>query len=35
MRPGDVNFEYDVVIVTGRGGRDRALPFGNKTGKAR
>jgi site-specific recombinase XerD len=35
MRLGDVNFEYDVVIVTGRGGRDRALPFGNKTGKAR
>jgi site-specific recombinase XerD len=34
MRLGDLNFEYDVVIVTGKGGRDRALPFGNKTGKA-
>jgi site-specific recombinase XerC len=34
MRLGDVNFEYDVVIVVGKGGRERALPFGNKTGKA-
>ena len=34
MRLGDLNFEYDVVIVTGKGGRDRALPFGNRTGKA-
>jgi site-specific recombinase XerD len=34
MRLGDVNFEYDVVIVTGKGGRERALPFGIKTGKA-
>jgi site-specific recombinase XerD len=34
MRLGDLNFEYDVVIVTGKGGRDRALPFGNKTAKA-
>jgi site-specific recombinase XerD len=34
MRLGDVNFEYDVVIVTGKGGRERALPFGNRTGKA-
>jgi site-specific recombinase XerD len=34
MRLGDVNFEYDVVIVVGKGGRERALPFGNRTGKA-
>jgi site-specific recombinase XerD len=34
MRLGDLNFEYDVVIVTGKGGRDRALPFGHRTGKA-
>ena len=34
MRLGDLNFEHDVVIVTGKGGRDRALPFGNRTGKA-
>ena len=34
MRLGDLNFEYDVVIVVGKGGRQRALPFGNRTGKA-
>jgi site-specific recombinase XerD len=34
MRLGDLDFEYDVVIVTGKGGRERALPFGNRTGKA-
>jgi site-specific recombinase XerD len=34
MRLGDVNFEYDVVLVVGKGGRERALPFGNRTGKA-
>ena len=34
MRLGDVNFEYDVVLVMGKGGRERALPFGNRTGKA-
>jgi site-specific recombinase XerD len=34
MRLGDLSFEYDVVIVTGKGGRDRALPFGNRTAKA-
>jgi site-specific recombinase XerD len=33
MRLGDVNFEYDVVIVVGKGGRERALPF--VTGPAR
>jgi site-specific recombinase XerC len=34
MRLGDVNFEYDVILVVGKGGRERALPFGNRTGKA-
>jgi integrase len=34
MRLGDVDFEYDVVLVVGKGGRERALPFGNRTGKA-
>ena len=34
MRLGDLNFEYDVVVVIGKGGRERALPFGNRTGKA-
>ena len=34
MRLGDLNFERDVVIVAGKGGRDRGLPFGNRTGKA-
>jgi site-specific recombinase XerD len=34
MRLGDLNFEYGVVVVTGKGGRERALPFGNRTGKA-
>jgi site-specific recombinase XerD len=34
MRLGDLNFEHDVVIVAGKGGRERALPFGNRTGKA-
>jgi site-specific recombinase XerD len=34
MRLGDLNFEYDVVVVTGKGGRERALPFGHRTGKA-
>jgi site-specific recombinase XerD len=29
-----VNFEYDVVIVVDKGGRERALPFGNRAGKA-
>jgi site-specific recombinase XerD len=30
----DVNFEYDVVRVLGKGGRERALPFGRKTALA-
>ena len=34
MRVGDLDFEYGVVLVLGKGGRERALPFGNKTGKA-
>ena len=31
---GDLNSGDDVVIVVGKGGRECALPFGNKTGKA-
>jgi site-specific recombinase XerD len=31
MHVGDLNFEYDVVRVAGKGGRERALPFGRKT----
>jgi site-specific recombinase XerD len=34
MRLGDLNFEYDVVRVVGKGGRERALPFGRKTALA-
>jgi site-specific recombinase XerD len=34
MRVGDLDFEYGVVLVLGKGGRERALPFGNKTAKA-
>jgi site-specific recombinase XerD len=34
MRTGDLDFEYSVVLVVGKGGRERALPFGNRTGKA-
>jgi site-specific recombinase XerD len=34
MRLGDLDFEYGVVRVVGKGGRDRALPFGTKTAKA-
>jgi site-specific recombinase XerD len=34
MRMGDLDFEYGVVLVVGKGGRKRALPFGNRTGKA-
>jgi site-specific recombinase XerD len=34
MRLEDLNFEYDVVRVVGKGGRERALPFGRKTGLA-
>ena len=32
MRLEDLDFEYDVVRVIGKGGRERALPFGRKTG---
>jgi site-specific recombinase XerD len=34
MRLEDLNFEYDVVRVLGKGGRERALPFGRKTALA-
>jgi site-specific recombinase XerD len=34
MRLEDLNFEYDVVRVVGKGGRERALPFGRKTAMA-
>jgi site-specific recombinase XerD len=34
MRLEDLNFEYDVVRVVGKGGRERALPFGRKTALA-
>jgi integrase/recombinase XerC len=33
MRLGDLDFEYDVVRVVGKGGRERALPFGRKTAR--
>jgi site-specific recombinase XerD len=31
LRVGDVSFEYDVIQVLGKGGRQRAVPFGHKT----
>jgi integrase/recombinase XerC len=34
VRLGDVDLEHDVLLVVGKGGRERALPFGNPTGKA-
>jgi len=34
MRVEDLDFEYDVVHVVGKGGRERALPFGRKTALA-
>jgi site-specific recombinase XerD len=34
MRVEDVDFDYSVVWVRGKGGRDRALPFGRKTDQA-
>jgi site-specific recombinase XerD len=34
LRVGDVNFEYDVIHVLGKGGRQRAVPFGRKTALA-
>jgi site-specific recombinase XerD len=34
MRLEDLNFEYDVVRVVGKGGRERALPFGHRTALA-
>src|SRR6266508_6953825 len=34
MRVEDLDFEYDVVRVIGKGRRERALPFGRKTAMA-
>ena len=34
MRLGDLNFEYDVVIVVGKGGRERALPASRPAGRS-
>jgi site-specific recombinase XerD len=34
LRVTDVNFEYDVIHVLGKGGRQRAVPFGHKTARA-
>jgi site-specific recombinase XerD len=34
MRLDDIDPEYGVVIVRGKGGRQRALPYGNKTAMA-
>ncbi len=34
MRLEDLDFEHDVVRVIGKGGRERALPFGRKTAVA-
>src|SRR3954467_11491726 len=31
---GDLNFEQDVALVLGKGRRERAAPFGNRTGEA-
>jgi site-specific recombinase XerD len=30
----DLNFEQDVALVLGKGRRERAAPFGNRTGEA-
>ena len=34
MRVDSIDFEYDVVRVLGKGGRERSLPFGRKTALA-
>jgi site-specific recombinase XerC len=34
MRTGDVDFDYDVVRVLGKGGREREIPFGRNAGRA-
>jgi site-specific recombinase XerD len=34
MRLEDVDFNYNVIWVRGKGGRDRAVPFGRKTAQA-
>jgi site-specific recombinase XerD len=34
IRTQDIDHHFDVIHVVGKGGRPRALPFGNKTGQA-
>jgi len=34
MRVDSIDFDYDVIRVLGKGGRERALPFGRKTAVA-
>jgi site-specific recombinase XerD len=34
IRAQDIDHNFDVIHVVGKGGRPRALPFGNKTGQA-
>ncbi len=34
MRVEDVDFDYNVIWVRGKGGRDRAVPFGRKAAQA-
>src|SRR6266545_2861239 len=34
LRIDDVNFEYDVIQVLGKGGRQRVIPFGRKAAQA-
>jgi site-specific recombinase XerD len=34
IRAQDIDHNFDVINVVGKGGRPRALPFGNKTGQA-
>jgi site-specific recombinase XerC len=34
MRLDDVDFEYDMVRMVGKGGRECALPVGHRTGQA-
>jgi site-specific recombinase XerC len=34
MRTRDVDFDYDVVRVLGKGGREREIPFGRNAGRA-
>jgi site-specific recombinase XerC len=34
LRVEDVDFEHQVALVVGKGGRNRACPFGSKTADA-